>query len=484
MTPINETVRVRFAPSPTGFLHVGGLRTALYNFLFARKHGGTFVLRIEDTDRSRFVPGAVEQLIAMLRWSGLEFDEGPEVGGAFGPYLQSERLTLYHAEVDRLLANGSAYRCFCSAARLEEMKLAQQQAKLPPRYDRTCLRIAPGDVAAKVAAGEPHVVRMRVPDGETIVVHDDVRGDVAFEASALDDQVLLKSDGYPTYHLANVVDDHAMRITHVIRGEEWLPSTPKHILLYRFFDYEPPRFAHLPLLLNPDRSKLSKRQGDVAVEDYKAKGYFPEALINFVALLGWSTGDEREVFTLDELVREFSVERVNRAGAIFNLDKLRWFNQVYIRKMPAERLLADLQPALAQHGYDRFPDAYHVRVIDLMRERVTVVQDFVAEARWFYVDPESYEPETVAKRWNAESGARLARLLGRFEALRDFDHASIEECVRGFAEAEGVKAGDVVHPLRLAASGVGRGPGLYEMLEALGRDVCLRRIRRAIDTLP
>ncbi len=484
MASVTDTVRVRFAPSPTGFLHVGGLRTALYNFLFARKHGGTFILRIEDTDRSRFVPGAVEQLIAMLRWSGLDFDEGPEVGGPCGPYLQSERLALYHAEVARLLANETAYRCFCSGERLEQMKQAQQQAKQPPRYDRTCLRLAASEVAERAAAGEPHVVRMRVPDGETIVVHDDVRGDVAFEASALDDQVLLKSDGYPTYHLANVVDDHAMRITHVIRGEEWLPSTPKHILLYGFFGYEPPRFAHLPLLLNPDRSKLSKRQGDVAVEDYKAKGFFPEALINFVALLGWSTGDEREVFTLDDLVHEFSIERVNKAGAIFNLDKLRWFNQVYIRKMPAVRLLADLRPALAERGFDRFPDDYHLRVIELMRERATVVQDFVAEAAWFYADPDTYEAETIAKRWNAESGARLARLLPRFESLPEFDHASIEECVRAFAESEGVKTGDIVHPLRLAASGVGRGPGLFELLETLGRDVCARRIRRAIDSLP
>jgi glutamyl-tRNA synthetase len=481
MTPIP---RVRFAPSPTGFLHVGGLRTALYNYLYARKHGGTFILRIEDTDRSRFVPGAIEQLIAMLRWSGLDFDEGPEVGGPHASYLQSERLDLYHAEVRKLLDNGSAYRCFCTPERLEEMKLAQQKAKLPPRYDRTCLGLARDEVDRRAAAGAPHVVRMRVPDGETIVVHDDIRGDVEFEASALDDQVLLKSDGYPTYHLANVVDDHEMEISHVIRGEEWLPSTPKHVLLYRFFGYESPRFAHLPLLLNPDRSKLSKRQGDVAVEDYRAKGFLPEALINFVALLGWSPGDEREVFSLEELVREFSLERVNKAGAVFNLDKLRWFNQVYIRKMPLDRLLAELRPHLLERGYGGFPDDYHRRVIDLMRERVTFVRDLVSESAWFYVDPEQYEPESVQKRWTVESPRLLRRLLPLLESLPKFEQSALEESVRTFAEREGVKAGDVVHPLRLAASGVGRGPGLYEMLETLGREASLRRIRRALEHLP
>jgi glutamyl-tRNA synthetase len=344
--------------------------------------------------------------------------------------------------------------------------------------------LARDEVERRAAAGAPHVVRMRVPDGETIVVHDDIRGDVEFEASALDDQVLLKSDGYPTYHLANVVDDHEMEISHVIRGEEWLPSTPKHVLLYRFFGYESPRFAHLPLLLNPDRSKLSKRQGDVAVEDYRAKGFLPEALINFVALLGWSPGDEREVFSLEELVREFSLERVNKAGAVFNLDKLRWFNQVYIRKMPLDRLLAELRPHLLERGYGGFPDDYHRRVIDLMRERVTFVRDLVSESAWFYVDPEQYEPESVQKRWTVESPRLLRRLLPLLESLPKFEQSALEESVRTFAEREGVKAGDVVHPLRLAASGVGRGPGLYEMLETLGREASLRRIRRALEHLP
>jgi glutamyl-tRNA synthetase len=299
--------RVRFAPSPTGFLHVGGLRTALYNFLYARRNGGTFILRIEDTDRSRYVEGAVESLIGILRWAGLDFDEGPEKEGSVGPYLQSQRLEIYGSHVDQLLSSGSAYRCFCTPQRIEEIRRQREKLKMTPKYDRHCLALTKQEIAENLDRKLPFVVRMRIPDGTVIQFHDLIRGEVEIAAEILDDQVLMKSDGYPTYHLANVVDDHLMRVSHVIRGEEWLPSTPKHVLLYSSFGWGLPIFAHLPLLLNPDRSKLSKRQGDVAVEEFKANGYLKEALINFVALLGWNPGTEREIFLLEDLINEFSL---------------------------------------------------------------------------------------------------------------------------------------------------------------------------------
>ena len=293
---ISDEVRVRFAPSPTGFLHVGGLRTALFNYLFARNSGGKFILRIEDTDRARYVEGAVDNLITTLRWAGLDYDEGPVVGGDFGPYVQSERLAIYKKHVDVLLEKRVAYRCFCTPERLDAMRKEQEKKKLQPKYDRTCLSLSENEIEANLSAGKPYVVRLKVPDNVTIKFSDIIRGDVEFASERVDDQVLLKSDGYPTYHLANVVDDHLMNISHVIRGEEWLSSTPKHVLLYEAFGWELPKFAHLPLLLNPDRSKLSKRQGDVAVEDYRDKGYLKEALVNFVALLGWNPGDDMSIF--------------------------------------------------------------------------------------------------------------------------------------------------------------------------------------------
>jgi glutamyl-tRNA synthetase len=472
-------VRVRFAPSPTGYLHVGGLRTALYNYLYARKHGGVFVLRIEDTDRTRFVPGAVEKLIAMLRWCGLTYDEGPEVGGPHAPYLQSERTELYRAAAEKLLDSGHAYRCYCTAERLAAMR----EGKVETRYDRRCLGLDPGEAARNLAAGMPHTVRLRIPDGEKVVVDDIVRGRVEFDTATMDDQILMKSDGFPTYHLANVVDDHDMRISHVIRGEEWLTSTPKHILLYRALGYEMPRFAHLPLLLNPDRSKLSKRQGHVAVEDYRDDDYFPEALLNFVAFLGWNPGDEREVFSLEDLAGAFSLERVNKSGAIFSLEKLRWFNQEYLRRYPVEDLLVRLKPLLAARGWTGLDDDYLKRAIVLMRDRLTFVHEFPTLAPWLFVDPETYDPEVVRKRWKGDS-ARLLRLLSRdLGSLAPFEAPALEDLVAGFAAREGLKTGDVVHPLRLAVSGVGKGPGLYEMLETLGKDRCLRRVEKALEIL-
>jgi len=480
---MRDQVRVRFAPSPTGYVHVGSLRTALYNYLFARRHGGVFVLRIEDTDQTRYVPGAVEGLLEALQWAGLSYDEGPGVGGPHGPYLQSERLALYHAEVEKLLAAGHAYPCFCTPARLEEMRKAQEKAKAAVKYDRACLGLSAEEIQRRREAGEPMVIRMRVPSRETVVIPDLVRGDVSFDSEIIDDQVLLKSDRFPTYHLANVVDDHDMGITHVIRGEEWLPSTPKHVLLYRMFGWKAPHFAHLPLLLNTDRSKLSKRQGDVAVEDYRKGGYYPDALVNFVAFLGWNPGTEQEIFSLDGLVREFSLERVGKSGAIFNLEKLRWYNQSYIRLRSSEELLAEARPYLAERGWTGFADAYLIRVLQLMQERVWFVREYATAAAYFFEDPTDYDEETRAKRWTPSSAALLTRLIPALEATTDFAHDPIEATFKAFSESEAVKTGEIVHPVRLALSGLGKGPSLYEMMALLGRETCVRRLRRAIEVL-
>jgi glutamyl-tRNA synthetase len=328
---MEKQVRVRFAPSPTGYLHVGGLRTALYNFLFAKHHGGKFILRIEDTDQTRKVEGAVENLIETLKWAGVEYDEGPDRDGGFGPYIQSQRLELYRQHVKELVGFDKAYYCFCTSERLDEVRQKQMALKQSPSYDRRCRNLSFSEAEHRVAVGERYVVRMKVPlDGE-ITFEDVIRGKVTIAHKMLDDQVLIKSDGFPTYHLAVVVDDHLMGITHIIRGEEWLSSVPKHILLYQYFGWEVPVLVHLPLLLNPDKSKLSKRQGDVAVEDYRAKGYLKEAIVNFIAFLGWNPGDEREVFFMDQLIQEFSLERVGKSGAVFNVDKLNWLNQQHIK---------------------------------------------------------------------------------------------------------------------------------------------------------
>lgn len=480
---MSRPVRVRFAPSPTGFLHVGGLRTALYNYCFARAHGGRFILRIEDTDRTRFVPGAVEDILDSLSWAGIGHDEGPGVGGAYGPYFQSERLEHYRSAVDSLLASGSAYPCFCNEDRLHAMRAQLKERGLSTKYDRACLRLGLGEAAARRAAGEPHVIRLRIPDDPSVKLDDLVRGEVEISSEILDDQVLLKSDGFPTYHLANVVDDHAMEITHVIRGEEWLPSTPKHLLLYRFLGWEAPRFAHLPLLLGTDRSKLSKRQAEVAVSDYRRHGFFPEALVNFVAFLGWNPGDEREIFSVDELVREFRIERVNKSGAIFNLEKLHWFNQQYLQHRPLDETVRELRVLLADRGWDQLSGEALEGVVRLMRERVTFIAEIPERAAWFFVDPSEYEEATVKKRWKPESGSLLRAILPELETIDRFEAEVIEDAVSQCAERSGAGKADLIHPLRLACTGVGGGPGLYELMEVLGRETCLRRIVRALEVL-
>ncbi len=480
-----STVRVRFAPSPTGYLHVGGLRTALYNYLFARKNHGTFVLRIEDTDRSRYVDGAVENLLKTLQWSGLEFDEGPGKGGTRGPYVQSERLALYRKYADELLAGGNAYYAFDTPEELEEMRKEREKLRLPPKYDRRALKLSAAEVQQKIGSGAPYVVRLKTPDGQSIGFDDVVRGRVEFDSNLIDDQVLLKSDGFPTYHLANVVDDRLMGVTHVIRGEEWLSSTPKHILLYRFLGWEPPVFAHLPLLLNPDKSKLSKRQGDVAVEEYRQKGYLPEALDNFVAFLGWNPGDEREIFTLDELIQEFSLDRVGKSGAVFNVEKLNWLNSQHVRRLSEDAILQAIRAYVPESSPNVVlpDDATMRRIIGVMRDRVTFVSDFIEKCRYFYEPPSSYDADGVAKRWKPESPDRLKAFAAAVSDVEGSGNEPFERALHQTAEALQVKPADLIHPLRLAVSGTTAGPGLYDILSILGKAETGRRIMAAIERI-
>ena len=475
-------VRVRFAPSPTGRLHVGSAHTALFNWLFARHHGGTFVLRIEDTDRSRVVEGALEDILEGLRWLGLDWDEGP--------YFQSERAEIYRRHADVLLERGWAYRCFCSPERLERMRREQQARGEPPKYDRRCRNLPPDEVKRRVEAGEPHVVRLKVPlEGETKFV-DLIRGEIVFRNSELDDLILLKSDGFPTYHLANVVDDHLMGITHVLRAEEWISSTPKHILLYEAFGWEPPKFAHLPLILGPDKSKLSKRHGATALLDYRDKGYLPEAMANFLALLGWSPGDGREKLSKEEMIEEFSLEGVGKRGSVFDEAKLEWLNGLYIKELPPEHLFDRVLPFWERSGFVRPEELdgrrdWLLKLLELLRERAKKLTDFAEGAEYFFRDPEDYDPQGQKKHWKdrRQTAERLRLLRDRLADLEDFDETSVESATRGLAEELGISAAKLIHPTRLAVSGRTFGPGLFEMLALLGKETVLRRLDRAIEFL-
>ena len=483
---INKSPVVRFAPSPTGFLHVGGLRTALYNYLFIRNQKGKIILRIEDTDQKRYVEGATEKLIDTLNWAGFEFDEGPHVGGNSGPYLQSERLNIYNEHANKLIESGKAYYCFCTPERLAALREEQQKQKLPQaKYDKYCLHLSKEEIDAKLKTGIPKVVRLNVYLGNKISFDDIVREHVEFESDNVDDQVLIKSDGYPTYHLANVVDDHLMGVTHVIRGEEWLSSTPKHILLYDYFGWEKPVFAHLPLLLNPDKSKLSKRQGDVAVEDYRDKGFLKEALINFVALLGWNFGDDKEFYLMDELIEKFSLERVHKAGAVFNLEKLNWLNAEHLRSKPGEEILVMLKKELAESEYkDRtLSDDYLLLIIEAMKPRTTFVKEFITNCTYFYEAPEEYDETVVNKRWKEDSAEQLIALRDNISKLINPSKEDYEKALNETAEKLEIGKGKLIHPLRLALSGVGIGPGVYDLVYIIGKEESIKRIDTALDKL-
>ncbi len=476
------TVRVRFAPSPTGYLHVGGLRTALYNFLFARHHKGVLVLRIEDTDRSRYVPGAVENLIRTLKWTGITYDEGPDIGGPYGPYIQSQRLELYREHAGKLVEMNRAYYCFCTPDRLENMRREQMARKQPPKYDGTCRRLSPREVQQKLQEKVPHVIRLKMPlEGETRF-EDMIRGEVAFQNALIDDQILVKSDGYPTYHLANVVDDHYMKITHVIRGEEWLPSVPKHLQIYRAFGWEVPRMAHLPLLLNPDRSKLSKRQGDVAVEDYMAKGYLPEALINFVALLGWNPGTEQEIFSLKELIERFRLERVNKAGAVFDVQKLNWMNGVYIRRLSEDRLVEFLTPFLEKKGYDVSDRERTRKIILAVYKGIDKGEDIAEAARIFFQENvEITEPE-ARKLLKKETSYTVIKVF--YEKLHSLDRLDVDIFKQVMKEVQtetGIRKQDLWMPIRIALTGVTHGPELPYVIEIFGLEKVKSFVRQILE---
>jgi len=482
-------VRTRFAPSPTGFPHVGNIRTALFAWLFARRNGGSFIVRIEDTDVARRVEGAVASILDSLRWLGLDWDEGPVVGGKYGPYFQSERRDKYQEVARQLVERGSAYYCYCSPERLEAMRSEQARLKQPPGYDRCCRELSDAERAKKEAGGITPVVRFKTPlEGQTRF-KDLIWGEMAFENSTIDDFVLLKSDGYPTYHLANIVDDHLMAISHVIRAEEWLSSTPRHLLLYQALGLEPPGFAHLPMLLGADRSKLSKRHGAVSITEYYEQGYLPEAMVNFLALLGWSLDDKTEIFTREELIKSFSLERVSRTAAIFNQEKLSWMNGVYIRNLTADQFYEAAEPYLmmdkaageavvASEGYVR-------QILPLVHERARTLAEVAELTRFFFVEGLDYDPGLlIGKDMSREATARaLETAKSRLEEISAFDAGSLEACLRPLAAELGLKAGQLFGALRTAVTGRTAAPPLFQTMAVLGRERCLKRVGVALAKL-
>ncbi len=484
-------MRTRFAPSPTGMLHIGGLRTALYAYLVARQTNGKFLLRIEDTDQERSVPGAIENICNTLHWAGLDPDEGVMLKGgkiaqegSCGPYMQSERLSLYRTHVDQLLAAGHAYPCFCTSERLDQMRADQTAAKQAPMYDRLCLSLPKEEVDRRVAAGEPHVIRMKIPREESIKFEDDIRGLVSFQGHTVDDQVLLKSDGFPTYHLAHVVDDHLMQIDIVIRGEEWLPSLPKHLVLFRMFGWGAPRYAHVPLLLNADRSKLSKRQGDVAAEDYKNAGYLPQALLNFVAMLGWNPGTEQEIFTMEELITQFHVDRVQKAGAVFDREKLNWLQGQWMRKFSPEDFANMIQPVVTETFPAAGSDHDFAQKAALVQDRVTFVSEAPGMLAFFYEAPK-VDVELICsdkQKVDLATAKRVTEIL--LSSLlevdeQDWNPEHLKELLFALASANELKNGQVLWPLRAILTGLPYSPGAFEVAVVLGKEETLKRLQKA-----
>lgn len=472
MREINET-RVRFAPSPTGYLHIGGLRTALYNYLFAKSQGGDLILRIEDTDKNREVEGAAENLISTLHELGIDFDESPIIGGFCEPYIQSERLNLYHRHAQELLDKGHAYHCFCTPEDLNKMREEQYARGEFVKYDRRCLKLSKEEVQAKLESGIPYVVRLKMADDRDFVFWDEIRGEVRMAASQSDDQVLIKSDGYPTYHLAAVVDDHYMHISDVIRGEEWLASTPKHIWLYKCFGWTPPNWVHLPLILNKDRSKLSKRMNDVSVESYLEKGYLKEALLNFVALLGWHDAEDRELYSLKELTQVFSLDRVNKSGAIFDLTKLDWMNGQYMRSLPLE--------TIAERAAKYFPEEwlkdstrYH-RIVAVARERSTLLPEIAEYAKMFF-EPAPLEPKDIEFIQSETSQKVLWHYREGLAKLDGIADEKVAELTNSLIAESGIKGKAFYTPLRLALIGQSHGPDMPTTIAIIGKEESIKRL--------
>lgn len=502
----DRKVRVRFAPSPTGALHIGGVRTALYNYLFARQHGGDLVFRIEDTDSNRFVPGAEEYIIESFRWLGIKFDEGVSFGGEHGPYRQSERRSIYKKYVDQLLAADKAYIAFDTPEQLEAKRAEIQNFQYDARTRgemTNSLTLPKEEVERRIADGEQYVVRFKVEPGIDVHIDDMIRGHVVIKSDILDDKVLYKSaDELPTYHLANIVDDHLMEITHVIRGEEWLPSAPLHVLLYRAFGWEDtmPTFAHLPLLLKPEgKGKLSKRDGDRlgfpvfplewhdpktgdVSSGYRESGYFPEAVVNFLALLGWNPGTEQELFTLDELVEAFDIHKCSKAGARFDYQKGIWFNHEYMLKKSNEDVANLFAPIVANNGVDETMERI-TQVVAMMKDRVNFVKELWPLCSFFFIAPTEYDEKTVKKRWKADSAKVMGELADVLEGIDDFSVEGQEPVVMKWVEEKGYKLGDVMNAFRLTLVGIGKGPGMFDISAFLGKEETLKRLRKAIDVL-
>jgi len=465
------------------------MRTALFDWLFARNTGGKFILRIEDTDQTRKVEGAAEKIYESLEWLGLDWDEGPDVGGDFGPYMQSERLDLYTSAAKRLVEQGDAYYCYCSSERLAEMRAEQSMRKEPPRYDRTCRDLTQEERARKEVEGATSVVRFKIPlEGKT-TFNDVVYGKVEFENALLDDLVILKSDGFPTYHLANVVDDHMMQISHVIRGDDWLSSAPKHMLLYDALKYNAPQYAHMPLTLGKDRTKLSKRHGAAALLDYKNMGYLPEAMMNFLVLLGWSLDDKTEIFSRDDLIKHFSLERISRTGAVFDLDKLNWFNGYYIRQLTVDGLIVRIMSILDKElpGEVKRPiDKEYLRcIIPLIHERLKLLTEITDLTSFFFIgDVEHKVDELVGKKMTKEITVNVLEVaFNKLNTLTVFNTNTLENLLRPLAEELGLKTGQLFGTLRVATTGKTVAPPLFQTMEVLGKDKCLRRIGSALDKL-
>ena len=470
---------------------MGNLRTALFSWLFARRYGGEFIVRVEDTDRERYVPEALDAILDSLRWLGLEWDEGPEVDGPYGPYMQSLRLEHYQAAVDELLDRDQAYRCYCSRERLDEMRKEQQRSKQPPGYDRRCRNLSASERHDAETDGAVPVVRFQMPLSGATTVHDLVRGEVTWQNELLDDFVILKSDGYPTYHLANVVDDHLMEISHVLRAEEWLPSTPRHLELYRTLGYEPPFFAHLPMILGPDKAKLSKRHGATSILEYRDRGFLPEAMVNFMALLGWSLDDKTDVMSRDIIVEHFALERIGKSGAVFDVEKLQWMNGVYIRQMSGEQLADEIVAFLdgcvdggvTSGEMDR---KYLLRIIPLVQERLKTLGDAAGMIDYFFKDDLSYDDpgDLIEKGMDRDAAlGALGRGLEVMSSVAVFDAASLEEALRGAAADLGLSGRQFFGTLRVAATGAKAAPPLFDTLEVLGRQRCLDRLWAALATL-
>ncbi|MBR1834256.1 MAG: glutamate--tRNA ligase [Bacteroidales bacterium] len=502
-------VRVRFAPSPTGPLHIGGVRTALYNYLFARQNDGDMILRIEDTDQTRFIPGAEDYIIEALDWLGIKFDEGVHIGGNYGPYRQSDRKPLYRQYADQLLRDGWAYYAFDRPEALDAKRKEFEAQKKTFQYDCTTrgtmensLSLPADEVTRRLQNGDPYVVRFKFPENIDITVHDLIRGDVTMNSRLLDDKVLFKSDGMPTYHLANIVDDHLMEVSHVIRGEEWLPSAPLHVMLYRAFGWEEtmPQFAHLPLLLKPDgNGKLSKRDGDrlgfpvfpldwhnpetgELSTGYRERGYLPEAVVNMLALLGWNPGNDQELMTMDELISLFSIEHISKSGAKFNIEKAKWFNHEYLQKCSDERIAEMFLPQLKEHGIDA-PHDYVVKVCGMMKERISFPSELWGQTHYFFVAPTEYDPKAVAKRWKPGMTTHMAKVIEILNTV-PFEYDAIHQALlEDYIKGNELNMGQIMNSLRLAVVGTTVGPDMLTLVMTIGKEETIARVQRAIDVL-